>query len=218
MVFMEDSERAAALAREKGIDAGLHLNFTTRFSGTNCSARLLDHQHKIAAYLLRHPFARAVFHPFLVRSFEYVVAAQRNEFLRIYGADPTRLDGHHHMHLCANVLLGGLLPPGTFVRRHFSYESGEKIVRNRIFRKFTDVVLPLRHRVADFCFSLPPLQPPGRLQRIFSLARHSVVELETHPIKPEEYRFLAGGEIFSSTGDCPIATSFRVPRLGRTAE
>src|SRR5438445_7602395 len=31
MVFMEDSERAACIAREKGVDVGLHLNFTTPF-------------------------------------------------------------------------------------------------------------------------------------------------------------------------------------------
>ena len=32
MVFMEDSERAAAVALERGIDAGLHLNLSTRFT------------------------------------------------------------------------------------------------------------------------------------------------------------------------------------------
>ena len=32
MVFMEDSERAAAVARDRGIDAGLHLNLDTPFS------------------------------------------------------------------------------------------------------------------------------------------------------------------------------------------
>lgn len=32
MVFMADSERAAATARERGIDSGLHLNLTTPFS------------------------------------------------------------------------------------------------------------------------------------------------------------------------------------------
>src|SRR5204863_4002166 len=31
MVFMEDSERAAAEARQHSVDAGLHLNFTTPF-------------------------------------------------------------------------------------------------------------------------------------------------------------------------------------------
>ncbi|HET6489004.1 MAG TPA: ChbG/HpnK family deacetylase, partial [Syntrophales bacterium] len=34
MVFMEDSERAAELARMNGLDVGLHLNFTTPFNGS----------------------------------------------------------------------------------------------------------------------------------------------------------------------------------------
>src|ERR1039457_7170279 len=94
------------------------------------------------------------------------------------------------MHLCANVLLAGLLPKGTLVRRHFSPESGEKPLRNYVFRKFTDVLLARRYRTVDYFFSLPPLCPPSRLERIFSLARHSAVEVETHPINPEEYRYL----------------------------
>src|SRR5213594_3601887 len=44
MVFMEDSERAAAIARERGIDAGLHLNFTTSFSAEGCPAGIVDRQ------------------------------------------------------------------------------------------------------------------------------------------------------------------------------
>src|SRR2546426_6533361 len=76
MVFMEDSERAAAMARERGVDAGLHLNLTTLFSAPKCPERLLERQGELARYLLRHRLAQAVFHPGLVRCFEYVVAAQ----------------------------------------------------------------------------------------------------------------------------------------------
>src|SRR5216683_6712469 len=47
MVLMEDSERAATVARERGIDAGLHLNFTTSFSARNCSGRLVERQQEI---------------------------------------------------------------------------------------------------------------------------------------------------------------------------
>jgi predicted glycoside hydrolase/deacetylase ChbG (UPF0249 family) len=201
MIFMEDSERAASVAREHGIDAGLHLNFTTAFSSENYPAALLEHQQKIAAFLLRHPISRMVFHPGLVRSFEYVVSAQREEFARLYGAEAERFDGHHHMHLCANVLLGKLLPPGTRVRRHFSYEPREKTVRNYVFRKFTDAVLVRRHSVVDYFFSLPPLDPPSHLQGILALAGHSLVELETHPVNRDEYRFLADGEIFRLCAD-----------------
>ena len=51
MVFMEDSERAAAIARERKIDAGMHLNFTTPFSGKACPSRLVDRQREVAGCL-----------------------------------------------------------------------------------------------------------------------------------------------------------------------
>src|SRR5882724_10194995 len=80
MVFMEDSERAAATAREQGIDAGLHLNFTTSFSAASSPTRLIEHQQRLLRYLRRHRFAQVVFHPGLTCSFEYVLRAQLEEF------------------------------------------------------------------------------------------------------------------------------------------
>jgi len=218
MVFMEDSERSAAMAREHGIDAGLHLNLTTPFSARSCPIKLRECQDEVAGYLRRRSSSRVVYHPWLGRSFEYAVKAQIEEYGRIYGTEPERFDGHHHMHLSANVLLRDLLPTGTLVRRHFSYEPDEKYLRNGLFRQFTNLLLARRYRIVDFLFSLPPLEPPARLQRIFSLARQSVVELETHPVKPEEYRFLTGAEILRWVGDCTIAHSFAVPRRGHTAK
>jgi hypothetical protein len=215
MVFMEDSARAGAIARERGIEAGLHLNLTTPFSAPGCPAQLVERQQELARYLMRHRLAQVVFHPGLIRSFEHVVAAQLDEFRRLYGSDPERLDGHHHMHLCANVLFQRLLPSGTFVRRNFSFQPGEKGLWNRLYRRFVDGMLGRRHRLTDFFFSLTPLEPLGRLQRIFSLARQFVVEVETHPVHAEEYRFLAGGEIFRQTGDVRIAPPSVVPRRGR---
>jgi hypothetical protein len=212
MVFMEDSERAAAIARERGIDAGLHLNFTTSFSAPACPTRLIGRQQEVAAYLLRWRVNQVVFHPGLIRSFEYVVAAQLEEFHRLYGAKPARLDGHHHMHLCTNVLLAGLLPPNTIVRRNFSFQDGEKSFTNRLYRKIVDYGLGRRHRLVDFFFSLPPLEPHERLERIRMLARHSVVEVETHPVKADEYRFLTGSEVARWTEGVSIAPRFSVPR------
>src|SRR5689334_2491820 len=52
MVFMEDSERAAAIAREHAIEAGLHLNLTASFSAPSGSRILIECQQKIARYLL----------------------------------------------------------------------------------------------------------------------------------------------------------------------
>jgi chitin disaccharide deacetylase len=199
MVFMEDSERAAKIAREQGIDVGLHLNFTTPFSGPGVSAVLGGHLEKVSRYLLKSRSAQVVYHPGLTESFKYLVSAQREEFCKLYGAEPKRLDGHHHMHLCANVLMGGLLPAGTKVRRNFSFFPGEKSFANRLYRRAMDGLLARRHELSDFFFSLPPLTPLSRLQKIFALANEFKVEVETHPVSLDEYRFLTGEEIHQLT-------------------
>jgi predicted glycoside hydrolase/deacetylase ChbG (UPF0249 family) len=214
MVFMEDSDRAAAIVRERRIDVGLHLNFTTRFSAPHCPDELAERQREIARYLLRRRLNQIIFHPGLARSFEYVVREQLEEFGRLYGAKPERLDGHHHMHLCANVVLGGFLPSGTIVRRNFSFQPGEKSLANRLYRKAVDRRLSRRHRLVDYLFSLLPLEPEGRLRRVLSLAREFVVEVETHPVKTDEYRFLMGSEVARWIEDVPIAPRFATIKRG----
>ena len=212
MVYMTDSERAASVAGERGMDAGLHLNLSLPFSAPECPSGLLERQRQVAAYLLKHPLARVVFHPGLVRSFEYVVKAQLDEFRRLYGAAPERIDGHHHLHLCANVLLARLLPTGIIVRRNFSFQPGEKSLVNRLYRKAVDSRLARRHRLADYLFSLPPLEPRSRLKGIFGLASFSTVELETHPINPAEYDFLLGDEILQLSANIQIGPSSAILR------
>jgi len=211
MVYMTDSERAAGLARERGMDAGLHLNLSLSFSAPECPAGLRERQRQVATYLLKYPLARAVFHPGLVRAFEYVVKAQLDEFHSLYGAEPDRIDGHHHLHLCANVLLGRLMPSGTIVRRNFSFQPGEKSLMNRLYRKAVDSRLARRHRLVDFLFPLAPLEPQGRLERIRSLASQFVVEVETHPVNADELLFLTGGEAVRWAGDLTIAARFSAP-------
>ena len=126
MVFMEDSERAAALAREHRIDAGLHLNLTTSFSAKALPGGLLERQRVVSRYLRSHRLAPYLFNPRLTRAFAYLVSAQLDEFRRLYGAEPARID------------------------------------------------------------------------RICSLARTAVVELETHPAQLSEYQFLRSGDILRS--------------------
>ncbi len=208
MVFMKDSERSADVAWERGIDAGLHLNLTTPFSSPRRPAGLAERQRNVAAYLSRNRFSQVVFNPLLVKTFEYVVRAQIEEYCRLYGALPERIDGHHHMHLCANVIWGGLLPSGTTVRRNFSFQPGEKSLWNRLYRQAVDFQLARSHRMTDYFLSLVPFDPLNRLPQVFSLARRHVVEVETHPVNAQEYRFLLGDEIFRYTRDLRIASRY----------
>jgi len=199
MVFMKDSERAATLALDQKVDAGLHLNFTTPFSASKIPSRLAEHLDKVAAFLRAHRLAQVMYHPGLTTAFEFLVASQIEEFRRLYGSTPRRLDGHHHMHLCANVRLQRLLPPSTLVRRSFSFTRGEKALLNRLYRKRVDAVLSQRHRLSDYFFSLAPLSATDRIVQIFELARTSVVEVEVHPVVPCEYAFLLSPEFQTLT-------------------
>lgn len=207
MVFMEDSVRSAEIARERQVDCGLHLNFTTPFSSRDTPPRLRTHQERITGYLRSNRFARTIFHPGLSSSFEYVTLAQVEEFSKRFGALPCRYDGHHHMHLCANVMFGKLIPPGSIVRRNFSFRSSEKGFINRIYRRMGDRALAKKYQITDYFFSLPPLEPRSRVDEIISISQRSVVEVETHPINPSEYRFLTG-EFSRSEGGLSISRAF----------
>jgi hypothetical protein len=137
----------------------------------------------------------------------------------LYGVPPTRIDGHHHMHLCANVLWQQLLPRGVIVRRNFSFARGEHHLVNRAYRRAVDAILVRRHRLVDYLYSIQPLEGPGRLERIAALARGSSVELETHPIDLTEFRFLTSAEFERRISDVQIGT-FRAlaqPDLGAVA-
>jgi len=142
--------------------------------------------------------------------------AQLDEYCRLYGSYPRRIDGHHHMHLCANILFANVLPAGIVVRRSFSLRPGERSWFIHKHRQFLDSVLARRHRMTDCFFSLPPLEPATRLQTIFTLSRRFVVEVETHPANPDEYRFLTGGGIQQSLRDMSIATGFLVPQTAES--
>src|SRR6266567_3415813 len=207
MVFMEDSERAASLARESDIDAALHLNFTTPFTGKEVPLQLIEHQEMIARFLRSHRYAPILFHPLLAKSFDYVVKSQLEEFERIYGAAPHRIDGHHHMHLCTNVLLQRLLPQGTIVRRNLSFAPGEKRRINRLFRRMEDSLLSMSHRMTDYFFDLLPTVGV-RIRGICEIARRHNVEIETHPARADEHRFLIAGGLAQLAPELTIARGY----------
>lgn len=208
MVFMEDSERAAQLALSHQVDVGLHLNFTTPFSAQSIPSGLAEHQQRCMRFLRSHRLAPILYHPGLASSFRFVVQAQLHQFERLYGHQPNRIDGHHHMHLCANVLRARLIPEAIVVRRNFSFLNKEKSALNRAYRRWQDRQLAQRFSVTDFFFALPPLTPRSRLERIFDLAGKSKVEVETHPVNPEEFDFLMGEGLRQCIGQTKIARGY----------
>jgi chitin disaccharide deacetylase len=64
--------------------------------------------------------------------------------------------------------------------------------------------------MTDFFFSLPPMDTPGRLEGICDLAARASVEVETHPVNREEYRFLMDGELMRRCGAVTIARGYSI--------
>jgi predicted glycoside hydrolase/deacetylase ChbG (UPF0249 family) len=194
MVFMEDSKRAAALALKNGLDAGLHLNFTTKFDQNMISSKLLECQQRITAFLQKNKYYFLLYNPALKRDFYYVFSTQYEEYIRLYHQKPTHIDGHHHMHLCTNVLFQRLIPRGSKVRRNFSFTSKEKGTVNRSYRSIVDRWLQRKYQCTDFFFSIVPMHKPNRLRAIVELSLARNVELMVHPEKPDEYHYLLSTE------------------------
>jgi predicted glycoside hydrolase/deacetylase ChbG (UPF0249 family) len=190
MVFMEDSARAAELAMQMGMDVGLHINLTQRFSGDVHLKMLAEYHNRIAGFLGSHRYAFLVYNPALREQFRYVYQAQVDEFTRLYGEAPSHLDGHHHQHLCANMLIGGVIPAGAKVRRSFYFWPGEKGLMNRTYRRLVDGWLARRYRLTDFFFALSQCLRGDRMARVVELARSATVEVMTHPVNPAERAYL----------------------------
>jgi len=194
MVFMEDSERAAELARENELDVGLHLNFTDKFTANLCGSTLEDHHAKVVRFLRGNKYSQLLYNPFLRTEFVYSYQAQAEEFARLYRKPPSHIDGHHHMHLCANVLLSNTIPAGAKLRRNFSFWPGEKSILNRTYRWLIDRWLARRYCLTDYFFDLTQCIAEKKLDRVAALAKSSNVELMTHPIVNEEEEYLMSDE------------------------
>ena len=195
MVLMQDSKRAARLAKDYELDdVGLHLNFSEEFTDKSCSETLKEHHGRIIRFLKRGKYAQLLYNPFLRRAFAYCYHAQVEEFMRLFEKSPSHIDGHHHMHLCANVLFSSMIPAGMKMRRNFSFWPGEKSTLNRTYRWLVDRWLACRYRLTDYFFDLTQCIQGKKLDRVAALAKSSNVELMTHPIVNEEEEYLMSDE------------------------
>src|SRR5205809_850805 len=84
MVFMKDSERAATLAADCGMDVGLHLNFTETLTGESVPESVRRGHERVQKFLRRSKYALLIYNPFLCADFRHLFRAQSDEFARLY--------------------------------------------------------------------------------------------------------------------------------------
>jgi chitin disaccharide deacetylase len=207
MVFMEDSERAGDVAGEIRATIGFHVNFTEAFTSRDIPRGIAERQAQIAGFLKRSKYALVCYNPFLNEAFRYVFNTQLDEFRRIYGREPSHFDGHQHMHLCTNVLLGRIIPAGVKVRRSFSFVPGQKSLLNRTYRRWVDQRLAKDYQLAHKFFSLDQSLRWKQLDRVLEISNIQDVELMTHPIVKSEYDFLLSPQFDKVVQSVRVANS-----------
>jgi predicted glycoside hydrolase/deacetylase ChbG (UPF0249 family) len=206
MVFMADCENAAELAKANRLEVGLHLNFSEPFTDNRCPGRVRDCHNRIVSFLKRHKYAQVLYNPALQKQFAYSYHAQCEEFSRLFGRAPSHIDGHHHMHLCANVVISDMIPAGIRMRRSFSFWPGEKSWLNRTYRALIDRWLQRRYHLPDYFFDLTQSVRQKKMPRVMKLAGSGSVELMTHPIICTEFDYLMGDEFGTMLGSLNSAS------------
>jgi predicted glycoside hydrolase/deacetylase ChbG (UPF0249 family) len=203
MVFMADSRRAAERALRDGLDTGLHLNLTLPLDGPDVPPGVRERQGTVARYLGRAKWPQVVYHPFLRASLVDTFRAQIEEYRRLFGQEPAQIDGHSHMHLCVNMVLGRIIPSGLKIRRTFTFRRGEKSPWNRAYRRWLDRRVLRRYQTTDAFFSIEPISDGLRLRRIVGSALSSDVELMVHPADARQRAYLTSAGFLDLIRDIP---------------
>jgi predicted glycoside hydrolase/deacetylase ChbG (UPF0249 family) len=194
MVHMADSERAAGRALEIGLPTGLHLNLTQPFDGPSVPPPVREAQRQMAAYFGRlRRRDRIVSDPRLLKPVRRCVQDQLDCFRRLYGREPTHVDGHNHVHLDPVVLCA--------VPTHLRVRTA---VHERTISSVKDLPRLLRHHAirvlhgsTDFMFAVTQLHPllgGSRIEQRLALARDHSLEIMTHPARDAEHELLRSSQ------------------------
>jgi predicted glycoside hydrolase/deacetylase ChbG (UPF0249 family) len=106
LVWMGDSERAAEIAAERGLEVGLHLNLTLPFGGDHVPTDVAERQAKLTQVFTKETWwdgSAVGVDPAHVQA---AVDDQLERFRSTFG-EPAFVNGHHHIHL-ADVVLDAL--------------------------------------------------------------------------------------------------------------
>lgn len=204
MVYMQGSARAASKAQGRGLDIGLHLNFSESFTDPSAPEPLRASQDRVRRFLKSSKFTLVLYHPLLNADFRALVEGQMAEFKRLYGQEPSHIDGHQHLHLCTNLLLRPCIPPSTKVRRSFSFQAREKGWLNRRYRAWVDGRLAARYQITDYFFDISQHSSPDQLHRIAQLAKSHSIEMMTHPERPGERSLLLSTAYAEALNGTPL--------------
>ena len=194
MVYMNDSRRAAALARASGLPVGLHLNLTQEFEDEAITADVYARQARARRHLSGRRLARVALNPPLIPLVKRCIADQLACFRELYGCEPTHIDGHNHAHLSPTVLLA--LPRGVAVRTADS-SPGARPGVGALMRRARHRFIASRQLSTERFLAIDPIAASPTATSIEALlgnADSQSVEIMTHPDRERDYELLMSAQ------------------------
>lgn len=203
LVYMADSDRAAAIARERGLRVGLHLNLTDAFTDPNTPPEVSATQRRVVDRLAGSGLRlrRWIYDPAMRTDVARSIHDQFERFEALYGGPPTHVDGHNHVHVCPTVGRS-LARAGNFKVRNAlnAYPSSKSPMA---FARAARRRLSLGRRpTTRYFFCITELHARYSAEDIgakLGLARRASVEVMAHPGFEQEYERLMSDRWWSWT-------------------
>jgi predicted glycoside hydrolase/deacetylase ChbG (UPF0249 family) len=192
MVYMADSDRAAAVARRSNLPVGLHLNLTQPFSDPATPPPVRARQRRLTEFFAgagrdRRPgtakLRRWIYDPGLRAEVDRAVADQVERFEALYGGPPTHFDGHNYVDLCPNVFLSRSLPTGSKMRNSLDRYPLDRTPMGAV-RTLRQALRARRFASTRFVLHIAELSLPDDPR--LALARSVPIEVMGHPDNPAE--------------------------------
>jgi chitin disaccharide deacetylase len=186
MVYMRDSDRAAAVAERLRLPVGLHINLTEPFSDPSTPPEVRSRQHRMTRFFSSRA-ARWTYDPRLTSAVALCISDQIGRFLELYGHDPTHFDGHHHVDVCPNVFVSRAIPSGSKVRNTLDCFPARKSPV-AVARTIRQALASRRSVSTRYLFHIREMQPhDGPPDPKLCLADTNSVEVMAHPGYADEY-------------------------------
>lgn len=211
MVYMEDSDRASAALGAARIPVGLHINLSEPFTDPDTPLDVRSRQARLLPRFAPDGARRAMrwlYDPRIRADVERCIDDQLQRFQALYGAPPTHVDGHQHVHLCPNVSLARSLPAGIRMRATLDTYPLQRSP-HALARALRERLTRFRFRATDYFFDIAEVDPrrrPGQERARLALSDGASVEVMAHPAFDHERECLMSPEWEEALRSLPLAS------------
>jgi hypothetical protein len=216
LMYMEDSDRAAAIARRSGHPVGLHLNLTQAFADPATPTRIADRQRRLAETFLGEGsdsqlgtvrLRRWFYDPRLRTEIDAAIADQIERFEGLYERTPTHFDGHNYVDLCPNVFLSRPLPGGSKIRNSLDRFPLDRSPMGAV-RNVRQTLRSRRFASTRYVLHIAELElgPEPPADPRLGLAKEVPVEVISHPDEPAELAALMSSAWGAYMGECSLGS------------